>query len=110
MRAQHCRSWTNENAGCLSSTVHGLVYISTTRQFSRLFWLAVVVCGFTVAGVMISQSVVDWRESPVSTSTETLDIANITFPPVIVCPPKVGSLASSKFQFMALGNLHQPQL
>ena len=74
-----------------SSTVHGLVYISTTRQFSRLFWLAVVVCGFTVAGLMINQSVADWRESPVSTSTETLDIANITFPPVIVCPPKVGS-------------------
>ena len=72
-----------------SSTVHGLVYISTTQQFSRLFWVVVVVSGFSVAGLMINQSVADWRDSPVSTSTETLDIANITFPPVIVCPPKV---------------------
>lgn len=81
-----------------SSTVHGLVYISTTKQFSRLFWVAVVVCGFSVAGMMIQQSVSDWRESPVSTSTETLDIANITFPPIIVCPPKVKSLLTI-FQF-----------
>ena len=78
-----------------SSTVHGLVYIATTRHFSRLFWVAVVVCGFTVAGLMINQSVRDWKESPVSTSTETLDIANITFPPVIVCPPKVKRNSSS---------------
>ena len=32
-----------------SSTIHGLVYISTSRRLLKLFWLCVVITGFTGA-------------------------------------------------------------
>ena len=71
-----------------SSTVHGLGYISTTRRLVKLFWIAVVITGFTGAGVMIYQSFDAWEESPVKTTIETQPITEITFPKVTVCPPK----------------------
>ena len=71
-----------------SSTIHGLSYISTTRKYVRLFWILVVITGFTGAGVLIYQSFQAWEDSPVSTTIETLPIAEITLPKVTVCPPK----------------------
>ena len=71
-----------------SSTIHGLVYISTTRKLLKLFWFIVVVTGFTCASAMIYQSFQDWGENPVKTTIETLPISKITFPKVTVCPPK----------------------
>ena len=71
-----------------SSTIHGLAYISTGRKYVRLFWILVVIAGFTGAGVIIHQSFQSWDESPVKTTIETHPIAEITFPKVTVCPPK----------------------
>ena len=71
-----------------SSTIHGLNYISTTRKYVRLFWIIVVIAGFTGAGIMIYTSFQDWDESPVTTTIETCPINEITFPKVTVCPPK----------------------
>ena len=71
-----------------SSTVHGLGYISTTRRLVKLFWIAVVITGFTGAGVMIYQSFDAWEDSPVKTTIETQPITEITFPKVTVCPPR----------------------
>ena len=71
-----------------SSTIHGLSYISTTKRFVRVFWVIVVILGFTGAGVMIYQSFQDWDESPVKTTVETFPITELTFPKVTVCPPK----------------------
>ena len=71
-----------------SSTIHGLIYISTGRKCARLFWFLVVIGGFTGAGYMIYQSFQDWNDSPVKTTIETLPISEITFPVVTVCPPK----------------------
>ena len=39
-----------------SSTIHGLVYISTTKKLVKLVWLGVVITGFVVAGLLIQQS------------------------------------------------------
>ena len=72
-----------------SSTIHGVVYISTSKGFSRLFWSMVIVCGFATAYMMISHSMMEWRQSPVSTSTETVSITEVKFPPIVVCPPHV---------------------
>ena len=69
-----------------SSTIHGLVYISTTNK--RLFWILVVIAGFIGAGVMIYQSFEAWEESPVKTTIETRPIREITLPEITVCPPK----------------------
>ena len=71
-----------------NSTIHGLVYISTTKGLSRLFWALVVFTGFSGAGILIYQSFQSWAESPISTTIETLPISEITFPKVTVCPPK----------------------
>ena len=71
-----------------NSTIHGLRYISTTRKWLKLFWLLVVVAGFTGAGVLIYQSFDAWNKSPVSTTLDTLPIEMITLPKVAVCPPK----------------------
>ena len=71
-----------------SSTIHGLSYITTGRKYVRLFWILVVIGGFTGAGYLIHKSFQSWSESPVKTTIETLPITEITFPKVTVCPPK----------------------
>ena len=71
-----------------SSTIHGLGYISTTKRLVRLFWILVVIGGFTAAGYLIYESVQDWSDNPVKTTVETVPISEITFPKVTVCPPQ----------------------
>ena len=71
-----------------SSSIHGLTYISTTRKYARLFWILVVITGFSVASFLIKESFDSWSESPVKTTIETLPIAEIKLPKVTVCPPK----------------------
>ena len=71
-----------------SSTIHGLSYISKTRNYAKYFWILVVVGGFSVAGYLIYESFLSWHESPVKTNIETLPITELKFPKVTVCPPK----------------------
>ena len=71
-----------------SSTIHGLSYISTTRKYVRVFWILVVIGGFSGAGVLIFTAFQSWADSPVKTTIETHPISEITFPKVTVCPPK----------------------
>ena len=71
-----------------SSTIHGLYYISTARRWSRLFWMLIVLVGFSGAGYLIHVSFLNWVQSPITTTIETLPISQITFPNVTICPPK----------------------
>ena len=71
-----------------TSSLHGLLLISLNRGFIRLFWVLVVVSGFLGAGILMKNSVRSWYETPVSTTIETRPIADLTFPPVTVCPPQ----------------------
>ena len=71
-----------------SSTIHGLAYIPTSRGLLRLFWVLVVVSGFSTAAYLIVKSFRGWQESPISTSIEVLPITEMTFPNVTVCPPR----------------------
>ena len=82
-----------------SSTIHGLVYISTTKRLTRLFWILVVLSGFSFAGFLIFQSFQNWSESPIKTTVETRSIAGITFPKVLVCPPK-GTFTDLNYDLM----------
>ena len=70
-----------------NSTIHGLHYISESKKLSRLFWTVVVTAGFVGASLMIVESFRGWTESPVATSVEIVDMTDIKFPPVTVCPP-----------------------
>ena len=71
-----------------TSTIHGLNFISTTRKYSRLFWILVVLAGFTSAAYLINTSFQSWADSPIKTTVETLPIKEIKFPKVTVCPPR----------------------
>ena len=86
-----------------SSTIHGLVYISSTERLVRLLWILVVIAGFTGAGVIIYQSFHAWEESPVTTTIETLPITEITLPKVTVCPPK-NTFTNLNYDLMMLEN------
>ena len=71
-----------------SSTIHGLAHISVTSKNARLFWILVVIFGFTVSGIIINESFQAWDETPIKTMIETRPITEITFPKVTVCPPR----------------------
>ena len=92
-----------------SSTIHGLIYISTTgTRLTILFWFLVVLGGFTASYVFISNSFYSWEKSPISTSIETFPISNVTFPLVSVCPPKGTNTALNldilKFENKSISN------
>ena len=87
-----------------SSTVHGLVYISRTKKLIRLFWIAVIIFGFTAAILLILESFQSWAESPVSTTIETMPITKLTFPKVTVCPPQ-NTYTDLNYDLMMLENM-----
>ena len=77
-----------------SSTIHGLVYISTAKsKAARAAWVAIVVACFAYAIYMINNSYKEWQESPVSTTITTHPITELEFPTVTVCPPRGSNTA-----------------
>ena len=87
-----------------SSTIHGLTYISTNRKITRLFWIFIVITGFSVAGFMINASFQSWADSPIKTTIETRPISEIKFPKVTVCPPK-NTYTDLNYDLMAADNV-----
>ena len=87
-----------------TSTIHGLYHISTTKKYGKLFWIWVVIGGFSAAFVLIYQSFRGWDESPYTTTIKTLPIKEITFPKVTVCPPK-NTFTNLNFDLMLADNL-----
>merc|ERR1711923_207682 len=87
-----------------SSTIHGLNYIQIGKKYIRLFWVLVVIGGFTGAGVMIYNSFQSWADSPIKTTIETLPITEIIFPKVTVCPPK-NSYTDLNYDLMMTENM-----
>ena len=71
-----------------SSTIHGLVYISSEKKFVRLLWILIVITGFSIASFLIDDAFTNWSESPIKTTIETRSISELDFPKVTVCPPK----------------------
>ena len=77
-----------------SSTIHGLVHISTAKSRAvRLAWVAIVVTCFATALYMITGSYNEWQESPVLTTITTHPINELEFPTVTVCPPRGSNTA-----------------
>ena len=73
-----------------TSTIHGLAYISTTRnRLINLVWIVIVLFGFFSAGFIIHIAFLDWENSPIETYVETFPIYDVHFPKIVVCPPKV---------------------
>ena len=77
-----------------SSTIHGLVHISTAKsKTAKVIWVAIVVACFAFAIHMIVDSYKEWQESPVSTTITTHPITELEFPTVTVCPPRGSNTA-----------------
>ena len=71
-----------------TTKIHGLGYISRTRTFVRLFWILVVIGGWTGAAFFLHKSFQNWEDSPIKTTIETRPMTDgLTFPKVTVCPP-----------------------
>ena len=71
-----------------SSTIHGLVYISSSKSnVTKFLWACVVIAGFTTAWFLINNSYSDWSENPVSTTISTHPISELKFPKITICPP-----------------------
>ena len=77
-----------------SSTIHGLVHISTAKsKAARAAWVVIVVVSFAFAISMITNAYLEWHESPVSTTITTHPITELGFPAVTVCPPRGSNTA-----------------
>ena len=86
-----------------NSTVHGLSYISSTRRLWRLFWILVVIGGFSGAVYLIYLSFQSWNESPVKTTIETLPISEVIFPKITICPPR-NSYTNLNYDLIKISN------
>ena len=87
-----------------TSSINGLNHISNSSNLSRVFWIFVVFVGFTASGILIHQSFETWKQSPISTTIESVPIAEITFPKVTVCPPK-NTFTNLNYDLMRIENM-----
>ena len=88
-----------------STTIHGLVYISTCKnRWARVLWICTIILGFGGAGYLIYDSFNDWAESPTVTSVETFPISDVPFPEVTICPP-LGSNTALNYDLTIADNI-----
>ena len=74
-----------------SSSICGLSHISTSNsKAEKVFWVVVVLASVTMTGYLTTEAFVEWSLYPISTTTETFPITEVTFPRIVVCPPQVG--------------------
>ena len=71
-----------------TASINGLNHISSTRKWTRLFWITLVTLGFVASTYLIWESFQSWSENPIRTTTKTVPIEEIKFPKLTVCPPK----------------------
>ena len=53
-----------------SSTIGGLNFISSTKNFVRLFWICVVAASFAISFYEIHALFQDWNKNPIKSTTE----------------------------------------
>ena len=70
----------------------------------RVFWIVIVVTGFTLAGVLIKEAFNMWDEDPISSDIETLPLTKITLPKVTVCPPR-NTYTNLNYDLMMTANM-----
>ncbi len=59
-------------AYCEATTVHGFAYwVAAPTTPEKIFWVCVVLTGFTCAGLIVDSAIRDWIENPGDTGIET---------------------------------------
>lgn len=61
---------------CENTTVHGFAYLpgpypGSQNWYERIFWILVILAGFTCASIIINQAFTDWADNPTITTTAT---------------------------------------
>ena len=72
-----------------ASGIHGFSYLARRHPFcARLFWTLIVVTGFSMAGFLIIESLIDWESNQTITTLDSIatPIQEVQFPTVTVCP------------------------
>ena len=73
-----------------NSSIGGLVHIADSKSWAgRLYWILVIATSWILNIYLTSETFLDWAQNPVSTITETGRIADVQFPKIVVCPPRV---------------------
>ena len=71
-----------------SSTIHGLVHISTGKNaIIRCIWAMIVIACFSYDIYMIENAFQSWAATPVVTSVDTKPIEEVSLPEITICPP-----------------------
>ena len=84
-----------------SSTIHGLAHIPASRRLWRVFWVCIVLAGFSFSSFLIMMSFKGWQESPITTSIAIKPITELVFPNITVCPPRDTDTSLNLFLEMA---------
>ncbi len=59
-------------AYCENTSIHGFAYwVAAPRISERIFWVCVVLFGFTCASLIIHTAITDWIEYPGTTGIDT---------------------------------------
>ena len=80
--------WSRLNNSLTHQQSMGCHGFQVLKKIQRLFWIFIVISGFSGAGYLIYGSFHNWSKSPISTTIVTHPIQDITLPNITVCPPK----------------------
>ena len=72
-----------------ATTIHGFYYLHRRNScLARFFWAGIIVLGFSAAGYLIYNSMLDWEDNQTITTLESIanPIQDVYFPTVTVCP------------------------
>ena len=68
-----------------STTIHGFSYLGVGRHvLVKLGWFGIICTCFTLAGILIQQSLEEARDNPVMTTVESVPAPKVPFPAVTV--------------------------
>ena len=88
-----------------TSSITGLSYIKTYKSIcSRIYWIIIVFTSISFSIFFINDSLNDWAEQPVKSSTEVLPISGVKLPGITVCPPK-GSNSALNYDLIRARNI-----
>ena len=60
-----------------SSSINGLNHIATTKKWLKLFWVLVVIQGFSLSTYLIVESFQSWSNNPISSRIETFPMREV---------------------------------
>ena len=68
-----------------STSIHGFGYLSTGRNIiEKLLWLIIICTCFTLAALLIRQSIEEASLNPVMTNVETVQVQEVPFPAITI--------------------------